>query len=213
MFITLEGIDGSGKSTVARRLAEQLQLRGADVLLTREPGGTAVGERVRSLVLDFGHDRLCAETEALLFTASRAQLVADVIHPALRDGRVVISDRFADSTLAYQWGGRGLDRSALEGMQTLALQGIRPDLTFLFDVSPERALERRRKEAEQVNRLDIESLAFYERVRNAYAILASENPNTWRIIDGSQTIEQVWDDVVVALNDNRFAGIKITAER
>jgi dTMP kinase len=175
--------------------------------MTREPGGTTLGERVRSLVLDSGQERLHAETEALLFTASRAQLVADVIQPALRSGRVVVSDRFSDSTLAYQWGGRGLDRIALEGMQKLALQGVRPDVTILFDISPEVALERRRREAEHVNRLDSESLAFYERVRDAYLILASENRVLWKIVDASQTIERVWEQTVVALNDSGLNGL------
>lgn len=209
VFITLEGIDGSGKSTIARRLTVSLQPLAGDVLLTREPGGTALGERVRGLVLDLGQERLAAETEALLFTASRAQLVADVIRPALEDGRVVVSDRFADSTLAYQWGGRGLDRMLLESMQKLALQGLRPDLTLLFDISPDIALERRRREKDQVNRLDGEALVFYERVRDAYRTLAAENEAAWKIIDASQPVEAVWDDVVVALNNSKLLGTPI----
>lgn len=204
MFITLEGIDGSGKSTIARRLAEMLRSRGDKVTLTREPGGTATGERVRELVLDVGQEQLLAETEALLFTASRAQLVAEVIRPAIERGHVVVSDRFSDSTLAYQWGGRGIDRSLLEDLQVLALQGIKPDLTLLFDISPEIALARRMKEKVQVNRLDSEAVAFYERVRAAYVTLAAERGARWSTIDANQPPDLVWRDVVVALSSSNL---------
>jgi dTMP kinase len=201
-FITLEGIDGSGKSTIARRLTDAIRALHVDVVLTREPGGTALGEQTRSILLGLGHERLCAESEALLFTASRAQLVVDVIRPALEDGKIVISDRFADSTLAYQWGGRGLDRGLLESVQQLALHEIGPDMTLLFDVAPGLALARRLQETDQVNRLDGESLAFYERVRSAYLELAAENSARWDVIDASQPSEHVWNDVVVAVNNS-----------
>lgn len=194
---------------MAKRLAAAIQAHGVDVTLTREPGGTAVGERVRALVLDLGQERLHAETEALLFSASRAQLVADVIRPAIEAGHVVISDRFADSTLAYQWGGRGLDRNLLERLQELALQGISPDLKLLFDISPELSLERRRKDKDQVNRLDRESIAFYERVRAAYLALAAEDAAAWKIIDSSQTVDPVWIDVVVAVNDSHRLPVRL----
>lgn len=209
VFITLEGIDGSGKSTIAKRLVESIRESGVDVTLTREPGGTAVGERVRELVLGLGQKGLRAETEALLFTASRAQLVADVIRPALEAGHVVISDRFADSTLAYQWGGRGLDRKLLEGLQELALQGIRPDMTLLFDLSPDIALARRLEEADKVNRLDGESRMFYERVRAAYMALAAESDSSWTVVDAGRTVDQVWRDVVVAVNNSQQLAMRL----
>ena len=138
--------------------------------------------------------------------------MAEVILPALAEGLVVISDRFSDSTLAYQWGGRGLDRPALEGMQTLALHGLKPDATILFDISPRIALARRRRDGESVNRLDSESLAFYERVREAYLTLASENPGIWSIIDAGQPIDKVWEDIVVALNDSKRDPVTLTAK-
>ncbi len=190
-FITLEGPEGAGKTTQARLLAESLRADGHDVVLTREPGGTRLAERIRGLVL--GHDEagdgpMSPEAEALLFTAARAEHVRRVIGPALAEGRVVLCDRFTGSTLAYQGGGRGVDLDALAEAQRLATGGLEPDLTLLLDLPVERGLGRRFAdgEADAPNRLDHESVAFHERVRSTYLALASREPATWRMIDADR---------------------------
>jgi dTMP kinase len=195
VFIALEGIDGSGKSTIADRLAEFVRTLGWSAVLTREPGGTPIGERVRAVILDARSEGMFPETEALLFTAARAQLVREIVWPALERGDVVISDRFADSSLAYQWGGRGLPFEAVQGMQSLAVGDIAPDLKLLFDIEPAAALRRRFAAEGALNRMDQEALAFFERVRDAYLALAADDPGPWRIIGADRPVEQVWEDV------------------
>lgn len=191
-FVALEGIEGSGKSTLARRLAEAFRLQGRAVTATREPGGGALGERIRGLLLESATATMAAETEALLFAASRAQLVADVIRPALARGDVVIVDRFADSSLAYQWGGRGLPLDAVRAVQALATGGLEPDLKLLLDLPVALGLQRRFSDATQPNRMDRESVAFHERVREAYHSLAAADPGRWRVIDASRGESDVW---------------------
>lgn len=190
VFIVLEGIEGSGKTTAARRLAARLAAEGYDVVATREPGGSAIGERIRSLLLD-EPVALCAETEALLFAAARAQHVREVIRPALERGAVVVCDRFVDSSLAYQWGGRGLPRDDVLAAQVLATQGLEPDITILLDLPVDVGLARRAGDVGQTNRIDDESRAFHERVRSAYHALVAEDPGRWRVIDADQAPELV----------------------
>jgi dTMP kinase len=194
-FITLEGLDGSGKSSVARRLEGWLRDLGGQVLVTREPGGTSIGEAIRELL--FGDDSLnmIVETEALLFAAARSQLVSEVLQPALQRGDTVICDRFVDSSLAYQWGGRGLPLTDLRAAQQLAVRGCEPDLKVLFDLPPQLALERKSKGTDPTNRFDEETIAFHERVRDAYLYLAAEDPERWQIIDAARDEEAVWRDV------------------
>ncbi|MCS6772989.1 MAG: dTMP kinase [Anaerolineae bacterium] len=188
MLITLEGLDGSGKTTQARRLADWLSAQGADVLLTREPGGTAVGDAIRALLADPAHAGMEARAELMLFCASRAQLVAERIRPHLDRGGVVVCDRFADSTLAYQGYGRGLDLAFLRALLDFTTGGLTPDLTLYFDLPPELGLSRRRRQG-TLERMETEQLAFYQRVRQGYLELASQSPARWCVIDATQPEE------------------------
>ena len=200
LFIALEGIDGSGKSTIAERLVQAFDAAGIEAILTREPGGTALGERIRSLLLADDQGPILPETEALLFAAARAQLVGEVVRPALERGIVVITDRFADSSLAYQWGGRELDKDAVTAVQRMATSGLEPDIKILLDLPVETALRRRLAGADEVNRVDKEAVEFHARVRNAYLSLAGADPGRWRVVDASRPEDLVWSDVLRAVN-------------
>jgi dTMP kinase len=183
LFVTFEGGEGSGKSTQIARLAEHLRLGGRDPVITREPGGTPLGEGIRSLLLDPSRSPEPL-AEALLMEAARAELVAQVIRPALARGRVVLCDRYADSTLAYQGGGRGLDRAMLRELNRAATGGLTPDLTLLFDLDPTVGLARRDASGEH-NRLDGEPPDFHARVRAAYLELAREEARRFVTLDAS----------------------------
>lgn len=198
-FIVFEGIDGSGKTTAARRLGEAIGGTGREVVMTREPGGTALGEEVRAILLHADSTGISAEAEALLFAAARAQHVVDVIKPALVRGAVVICDRFTDSTLAYQWGGRGLAKHLLLAAQELATAGVKPELKLLFDLPVKEALTRRFADGGQSNRLDAEAVAFHERVRAAYHALVDHDGVSWRVIDASVAPDEVWAQVIAAV--------------
>jgi len=191
LFIVLEGPEGSGKSTQGKRLAGRLSTEGVPVLLTREPGGTAIGEQVRAILLDQGNYAMLPQTEALLYSAARAQHVGEVIRPALESGTLVICDRYVDSTLAYQSGGRGLPLDGLVEMQRFATGGVAPDLRILLDLPPALGLARRLATPEEVNRLDVVSLAFHERVRHFYLSLVDADPTSWRVIDATDDVEEV----------------------
>lgn len=194
LFITLEGPEGSGKSTQARLLAEYLRGRGVDVLLTREPGGTAIGDQIRQILHSHENAAMAATTEALLYNAARAQIVAEVIRPALAANKLVISDRYADSTIAYQSYGRGLDQQQVKQIIALATGGLKPDVTFLIDVSVEEGLTRRQRglqRGEEWNRMDSLAREFYERVRVGYFKMMREEPQRWICINGARAIEQV----------------------
>jgi len=189
MFISLEGPDGSGKTTQLRRLAAWLKEQGRDVLQVREPGGTALGEAVREILLQ-GRGAMDARAELLLFCASRAQLVSESILPHLDAGGVVLCDRFADSTLAYQGYGRGLDIALLRTLLDFATRRRWPDLTLYFDIEAEAALARRVADGE-VNRLDGESIEFHRRVRAGYLKLAEQEPARWATIDARPSADEV----------------------
>jgi dTMP kinase len=198
LFVTFEGGEGSGKSTQVARLAARLRAMGLDPLVTREPGGTPVGEGIRALLLD--HERRPAPlTEALLMVAARAQLVATLIRPALEAGRIVLCDRYGDSTLAYQGGGRGLDVGMLAEWNRAATGGLVPALTLLIDVPTAVGLERRHAAAGAPNRLDREPPDFHERVRAQYARLAAAEPQRWSVIDGSVGTDElearIWETI------------------
>jgi dTMP kinase len=198
LFITFEGTEGSGKSLQARTLAERLRDRGHGVLLTHEPGGTPLGTDLRRLLLDRDEIVIGSRAEALLMNASRAQLVEDVIRPALERGDVVVCDRFADSTLAYQGGGRGLDGQQLCSVISFATAGLGPDMTMLLDVPVEVGLARKHAQDEG-NRFEAEALAFHERVRAAYRCLAENAPERWYCFDGTKVAEQLADEIWAAV--------------
>jgi len=198
-FITLEGPEGAGKTLQAERLATALRESGQLVRLTREPGGTRLGELVRSIVLAEveGADRIVTLADALLFNAARAQLVAQVIKPALAAGEVVVCARFADSTLAYQGYGAGLPLKDLLAIAAIATGGVVPDLTLLLDVAPEVGLGR--KAAATRNRFEAAfDLDFHRRVREGFLELAAHEPGRWRTIDAARDVEAVFADVLAA---------------
>ncbi|HOQ68767.1 MAG TPA: dTMP kinase [Anaerolineaceae bacterium] len=186
MFITLEGPDGSGKSIQVPALAEFVRQLGYDVLTTREPGGTSIGDQIREVIMSMKNKSMNPRTEILLFCAARAQIVSEVIRPQLEKGVVVISDRYADSTLAYQGYGHGLDLKVLRGILDFATGGLTPDLTLLLDVDVETGLSRRQQGGGEWNRLDDYALAFHRRVRAGYLELAAAEPQRWVRIDASQ---------------------------
>ena len=185
MFITIEGPDGSGKSMQIPPLAEVLRKQGYEVLTTREPGGTSIGDQIRQVIMKLGNTSMDPRTEILLFCAARAQIVSEVLLPNLERGVNVISDRYADSTLAYQGYGHGLDLEVLRGILTFATGGLSPDLTLLLDVDVETGLARRQQGGGEWNRLDDYALAFHRRVRNGYLELAAAEQRRWVRIDAS----------------------------
>lgn len=190
-FITFEGIDGSGKSTQLRMLAGDLRSRGLDVITTREPGGTPLGRRLREAFLET-EETVAPIAELLLFAADRAQHVELLIKPALAEGRIVISDRYADATAAYQGAGRGFPESTVDEIIRLATGGLKPDLTLFFDISVERAFERtsnRLESGEGKNRMDLETAEFYSNVRAAYLQIAAKEPVRFKVVDANGSIE------------------------
>jgi len=192
MFITLEGPDGSGKSTHVGPLVEFLRQQGYPVLTTREPGGTLISDQVRAVLLNrMENTAMQPRTEILLFLAARAQLVEEVIRPRLAAGDIILSDRYADSTLAYQGYGHGVDRDLLRQLLNFATGSLWPDLTILLDVDVEIGLRRRQVSGCEWNRLDAYTLAFHQRVRQGYLELAQRDPARWVTIDASQPADQV----------------------
>ncbi len=200
MFITLEGPEGSGKSTQIRRLAKRLEAMGYPVMTTREPGGTSIGDQIRHVLVRMENEELHPRTEILLFLAARAQLVEQLIKPALQDGKIILCDRYGDSTLAYQGYGHGLDLEKLRQMLDFATDYLKPDLTILMDLDVKTGLMRKKAEDEW-NRLDAYEVLFHERVRQGYLELANEEPERWRIVDASQGIDAVQEDLFQIILD------------
>ena len=207
-FITFEGPEGSGKSTHASALIERMRLAGYDVLMIREPGGTRIGESIRRLLKRNTTDKpICAESELFLFLASRAQLVQNVIQPALKKGVHVVCDRFADSTTVYQGYGRGYDIQQIRMINDIAVHGLVPDLTILLDIDVEsgfkRIKKRHHKNHTQMDRIESEAFAFHKRVRAGYLELARRWPERFRCIDTSHSVsavrEQVWKEAQSAI--------------
>ncbi|MSQ46701.1 MAG: dTMP kinase [Ignavibacteria bacterium] len=195
MFITFEGIDSSGKSTQVEKLSDALTKLGKKVLALREPGGTTVAEAIRTILLD-KKNLIHYEDELLLFTSARANLVSNVIIPELKIGTVVICDRFADSSIAYQSFGRGIKREVVELINNFATQNLKPDLTFVVDISVDTMIERT-KIAKKINdRMEENKIDFYEKVRNGYNVLSKEEPNRVKIIDGTKSIEQIHETII-----------------
>jgi dTMP kinase len=191
LFITFEGPDGCGKSTQIAPLADYLRSKGRKVYTTREPGGTEISDQVRQIIMAMKNTSMHPRTELLLFLSARAQLVEEIIRPRLAAGEIVISDRYGDSTLAYQGYGHGVDRDVIRNLLAFATGGLKPDLTLLLDVDAETGLRRRQTGGGEWNRLDANKLAYHERVRQGYLQLAREEPARWVIIDACQSPERV----------------------
>jgi len=194
MFITFEGPEGSGKSTQLPELARYLESLNLPVVKTREPGGTEIGDQIREVLVRMDNTELHPRTEILLFLAARAQLVEELIIPSLRQYKIILCDRYGDSTLAYQGYGHGLDLETLRAMLEFATGGLKPDLTILLDIDVLTGLKRK-KVKEEWNRLDAFELSFHERVREGYHILAGQEPERWKIVDATQNPEQVQNEI------------------
>jgi dTMP kinase len=198
VFITLEGIDGCGKSTQRELLAQQIRQRGFEVVVTREPGGTPLGEGIRQLLVSDVSVDVAPTTELLLYVAARAQHVAELIAPSLEAGRIVISDRYTDSTVAFQGYGRGLDPKMIEKLNKFATAGLVPDLTIVFDIDP--ALARARLDSRPVGGLlgafDEQHSDFHERMREGYLKLAKEQPSRIRVVDAGGAVEETHSRVM-----------------
>ncbi|MEK4448699.1 MULTISPECIES: dTMP kinase [Paenibacillus] len=206
-FITLEGGEGSGKTTVLGRVAAYLQNRSMPYRITREPGGIEIAEKIRSIILDPTHTAMDARTEALLYAASRSQHLAEVVEPALREGLTVLCDRFVDSSLVYQGHARGLGMEEVWSINRFAIGNRMPDLTFYLDVEPEIGLSRiAANQDREVNRLDMESLAFHQKVREGYHLLIKANPERIVVLDANRPIHLVEQDIVRTLEERVLKG-------
>lgn len=209
MFITFEGPEGAGKSTQIRLLATFLRANGWKLLLTREPGGTAIGDQIRTCLHDVQNSNMSPMTEVLLYSASRAQLVEEVIRPALCAGTLVLCDRFYDSTMAYQGYGRGIDLSTLATLTQVATGGLKPDLTLLLDLDVTQGLARRQTGGEEMNRLDMETVTFHQRVRHGFHQLALAEPERWVVIDAGRPMAPIQSDIQQIIIQ-RLAGINLS---
>ncbi len=195
-FVTFEGPEGSGKTTQVWLLAAWLRAQGQDVMTTREPGGTRIGDGIRALLLDPTYAEMRPEAEILLFSAARAQIVGQVIRPHLAKGGIVLCDRFADSTLAYQGYGRQLDLGTLRQITAFATGNLAPDLTICLDLSVEEGLRRKRGgDQAEWNRMEQEQLAFHERVRHGFLALAAAEPARWLVLDATQSVEGIQEAI------------------
>ena len=210
MFVTFEGSEGSGKSTQIELLAASLRAQDFAIVTTREPGGTSIGEQVRDCLHDVKNTRMTAAAEVLLYSASRSQLVKEVIMPALAQGQIVLSDRYADSTLAYQGFGRQLDLETLVRITEFATGGLIPDMTLFLDVDVKAGLARRTVGQAEINRMDLQEIAFYERVRTGYLTLANQEPDRWIIIDANRPVDELQADIRSHMEE-RLAQSKIAA--
>ncbi|NLK22064.1 MAG: dTMP kinase [Epulopiscium sp.] len=199
LFITMEGPDGSGKSTQIGEIKKYFLSRGYEVIITREPGGTDISEQIRNIILDTNNKKLSNMTEALLYAASRAQHVEEKIKPALEDGKVVISDRFVDSSVAYQGYARGLGVELIESINKFALQGIIPDITFFFDIEPKKAMDRKLNQ-KSPDRLEGEHLSFHNLVYEGYKMLLKCHPDRIKIIDARKPAEEVKNQIIKEIN-------------
>lgn len=207
LFITFEGGEGSGKSTLIEALANTLISKGRSVVTTREPGGIPIAEKIREVILDRSHTSMDARTEALLYAAARRQHLVEKVIPAIEAGSIVLCDRFIDSSLAYQGYARGLGMDEVWAINLFAIQERMPDLTLFLDLEPSAGLARIAKAAErEVNRLDLEKLEFHERVRTGYQMLLERHPNRIERINADQTRDKVFSQVLLII-EARFAGI------
>ncbi len=198
-FISFEGIEGTGKTTQARLLAEYLSGKRFPVVLTEEPGGTSIGLRIREAILAVEHTEMHSLTELLLYSADRCQHLYEKVLPSIRSGKIVITDRFSDSTLAYQGFGRGIDMELIRALDKITTDGLRPDLTLLLDINVETGL-RRNRGANKVDRMELEDISFHEKVRAGYLDLARREPKRIKVIDASRGIEETTAKIIEAVN-------------
>ncbi len=198
-FITIEGTDGGGKSTQIEKLVEYLKSMGREVVVTREPGGTSISEKLREILLDAKNSEMTDITEALLYAASRAQHVEEKILPAVKEGKIVICDRFLDSSIVYQGYARGLDIEMIKTINSFALNKIKPDITLFFDIRPEIGILRK-KNMHDLDRMEQEKIDFHNKVYNGYKVLLNENPERIKRIDAEKTIDEVYRQVIDAVN-------------
>jgi len=195
ILITFEGIDYSGKTTQAKKLFNYLKKKGHKAMLLREPGGEKVSENIRQVLLSSGNTGMDPLTELLLYEAARAQLVSRVILPALRQGKLVICDRFYDSSLAYQGYGRGLDIKMIEYLNKISVSGFQPDLTILIDIPIDVFSSRMRQNNKKKDRIEKEKIDFYKRVRDGYLKIARKEKKRFKVIDGGGKIEEIWKEI------------------
>lgn len=198
-FITIEGTDGSGKSTQLELLMDYLRKKGADVIFTREPGGTQISEKIREIILDVDNSEMTGITEALLYAAARSQHVEEKIIPALEAGKIIICDRFVDSSIAYQGAARGLGAEKIMGINEAALHGIMPDMTLFFDLSPEKGILRKKNER-ALDRLEKEKMDFHEKVYEGYKNLCKKYPERIKPIDADRSIDEVHSEVIEVID-------------
>lgn len=199
IFITVEGTDGSGKSTQIELLMRYLEKKGADIVFTREPGGTEIGEKIRGIILDIDNKKMTGTTEALLYAAARSQHVEEKIIPALEDGKIVICDRFVDSSIAYQGAARNLGADSIMQMNSFALHGLMPDMTLFFDLDPEKGILRKKNER-ALDRLESEKMDFHKRVYEGYRMLCKLYSGRIVSINADRRVEEVFDDVKQAID-------------
>ena len=202
MFITIEGPEGSGKSSVTKKVAERLEKEGYDIVFTREPGGTDISEQIRNIILDKRNTKMDPMTEAMLYAASRRQHLVEKVWPLSKEGKIVISDRYLDSSLAYQGGARGLGIDNILQLNNFATEGSFPDLTLLFDIDPRIGLKRIAANANrEVNRLDLEKIEFHDSVRKTFLSLANRFKDRYVIIDASKPFDEVVEDTYIAIKN------------
>ncbi len=199
LFITFEGTDGAGKTTQIQRLSADLRQAGHDICLTREPGGTPISEQIRDMLLNPDHGEMAATTELLLYAASRAQHVSEVIKPALEAGKIVISSRFADAMVVYQGYGRGLDLERINRLNRIATDGVTPNVTLVLDLPVEIGLQRAQKSRGGLDRLEREKIEFHQRLRDGYRALAQQETQRLKIIDAQASPEQVYAQIKAAI--------------
>jgi len=197
-FITLEGIEGAGKSTVVKFISEFLQSKNIDFIITREPGGTIIAEEIRYVVLGHHNEPMHHDTELLLFFAARAQHLNQIIKPALAVGKWVICDRFTDTTYAYQGTGRNIENERIAILENLVQGKLRPDLTFILDITPEIGIFRTK--AKKPDRIEAEEISFFRKVRNCYLTMAKDNPNRYKVIDATRSISNVKKQIINSIS-------------
>ena len=195
IFISFEGIEGTGKTIQSKLLYEHFRKTGHAVILTEEPGGTRIGLKIRDLLLSVENKEITPVTELLLYNASRTQHLEEVILPALNEGSIVITDRFSDSTVAYQGYGRGLDLKLIDSVERIVTEGLKPDITLLLDLDAETGLLRN-KGINKIDRLELEDFEFHKRVRNGYLQIAARDPERIKLIDASKNIEEIQDQII-----------------